>query len=130
MDELISDEDEPFTGKLYDAFANRVEDDFEKDFQGLFVQLLFTLSFCQQYILCITFLTWTMDIAGVFSTETTDIFQQSFTPISPDENEVYQTEAVKRKRIKYVKKIHKRSEEDLSEGEVRIRPIGGKMDPF
>ena len=51
---------------------------------------------------------------GVFSTETTDIFQQCFTPISPDENEV------KRKRVKYVKKLPKRSEEDLSEGEVRI----------
>ena len=47
MDEQISDEDEPFTGKLYDAFANRVEDDFEKDFQGSSPEL-FTLSFCQQ----------------------------------------------------------------------------------
>ena len=59
-----------------------------------------------------------MDVVGVFSTETTEIFQQCFTPISPDENEVYQVEAVKRKRVKYVKKVSKRSEEDLSEGEV------------
>ena len=35
LEETISDEEEPFKGKLYDAFANRVEDDFEKDFQGI-----------------------------------------------------------------------------------------------
>ena len=44
MEDQVSDEDEPFTGKLYDAFANRVEDDFEKDFQGLFTRLLSTIN--------------------------------------------------------------------------------------
>ncbi|KAI6650291.1 mRNA cap guanine-N7 methyltransferase-like [Oopsacas minuta] len=90
LEDILSDEDEPFRGKLYDAFANRVEDDFEKDFQG------------------------------VFSTEQ-DIFHQCFTPISPDENEVYQSipeTEIKPKKVKYVKKVPKRSEEDLSEGEV------------
>ena len=35
LDEPVSDEDEPFKEKLFDAFANRVEDDFEKEFEGL-----------------------------------------------------------------------------------------------
>ena len=46
LEETVSDEEEPFKGKLYDAFANRVEDDFEKDFEGVCCCLFVCLFVC------------------------------------------------------------------------------------
>ena len=58
----------------------------------------------------------------MFSKEA-DIFQPSFTPISPDDAQLYQDQdypemKVKKKTKKLIRKIQKQSEEELSEGEV------------
>ena len=51
------------------------------------------------------------------------MFQQSFTPISPDETDTFpimetQQSEMKKRKIKYIKRQSIRSTEDLSEGEV------------